>query len=196
MIDGNIWLISENKTIKSHTKLPSEVWSSIFLFIKWLVLTFFSHLKSFSNWFSRGWALITYYNWRWKKDDKVKKKVLRVSWGLIPVLLDTFQQKHHFLRKEWDTFKTTNHGAKQTCLSYKQWHCIKKTDMFEAYGQPTVKYKSITIVTIITSIYTICVGWIHIYMFSRPCWVFSYKNKVWSFLLSGFVPFHGFLFQH
>ena len=32
-----------------HTKLPCEVWSGTFLFIKWLVLTFSSQRKCFSN---------------------------------------------------------------------------------------------------------------------------------------------------
>lgn len=35
---------------------------------------------------------------------------------------------------------------------------IDSNNMFEAYDQPTMKYKSITIVTIITIIYNIHVG--------------------------------------
>lgn len=41
------------------------------------------------------------------------------------------------------------------------------SDMLEAYAAPTVKYKSITIVTTLTIIYTTRVGWINIYMFFK-----------------------------
>lgn len=57
-------------------------------------------------------------------------------------------------------------------VKHKQYETVTEVTMFEAHGQPTVKFKSITTLNIRTIIYTKI----------RPCCSSIYKNKVWSFL--------------
>lgn len=65
--------------------------------------------------------------------------------------------------------------------------------MFEENGQPTVKYKSVTIVTNITIIYTIREDE-SIFTCSQDLVAAVIKIKFGLSFSSGFVPFHGF--QH
>lgn len=85
---------------------------------------------------------------RLKKKFKKKshKSLLRFDYSSHPVTIkkQIEMQKTELIMKQCKLAPLLNSNS--------------QSDMFETYGQPTVKYKSITSLTIITIIYTIRAG--------------------------------------
>lgn len=136
---------------QNHTQLPPLRFAVYFLFIKW-----FKHschiMKCFSNSSLAGEInnLIT--------DDERKDEVKKKSHEVCLLFSSWYNEKKSKGKKNHSTNKTEMQLTElimAQCKLASVFNINSWSDMFEAYVEPTVRYKSITSLTIRTIIYTI-----------------------------------------